>query len=424
MAKAFFFNIPAHGHMNPSLPLMRELVIRGETIICYSGEEFREQVETAGAEFRTYESLGEAVRFQFGDGHIRSPNMVLMAHIMIQFTENVLPPLLDLLKRERPDYILHDFTCIWGRLAAEILAVPAVALIPQFPVNYQSRPDPYPGMWRDFARTFVAGLPHLVPFARAARRITKVYATRPITLPNFMANHEGLNIVFTSRYFQPNAEDFDESFVFVGPSIAPRDQAIDFLLDFPAHCSGPLVYISLGTTIFASNVAFYRACFQAFGNTNKRVILSAGRWTDPESLADAPPNFIVRPYVPQLEILKLADVFITHGGMGSVSEGLLHGVPLIVIPQTSDQPFVAQRVRRLGAGYVLYRQPACPAELNRLVDAIVADERVRAECNRIAGSFKEAGGYVRAADVILDYTSRLARNCCAQNSSARVTGSR
>ena len=405
MAKAFFFNIPADGHMNPSLPLMRELTNRGEAIICYTGEEFREQVETAGAEFRTYESLGEAVRFQFGDDSVRSPNMVLMARIMIQFTENVLPPLLDLLRREQPDYLVHDFTCIWGWLAAEILAVPAVAIIPQFPVNYQSRPDPYPGMWRDLLWNFVAGIPHLVPFTRAARRISKVHETPPITLLSFMANHEGLNIVFTSRYFQPNAEDFDESFVFVGPSIAPRDQTIDFPLDFPAHCSGPLVYISLGSTIFASNVAFSRACFQAFGSTNKRVVLSAGRWTDLESLADAPPNFIIRPYVPQLEILKLADVFITHGGMGSVSEGLLHGIPLIVIPQTSDQPFVAQRVRRLGAGYALYGQLARPAELNRLVDAIIADDSVHVECNRIAESFREAGGYVRAADVILDYVS-------------------
>ena len=63
MAKAFFLNIPAHGHMNPTLPLVRELVNRGETIIYYSGEEFRERVEAAGATFRTYESLGEEYDF-------------------------------------------------------------------------------------------------------------------------------------------------------------------------------------------------------------------------------------------------------------------------------------------------------------------------------------------------------------------------
>ena len=402
MSKAFFLNIPAHGHVNPTLPLLQELVRRGETIIYYTGEEFREKVQATGAEFRTYESLGEDVRFQFGGASPPSPNMALMARLMIQFTENVLPPLLEILRREKPDYLVHDFTCIWGLIAADVLSIPAIATIPQFPISYQGRPDPYPGMWRTLFRQLLTGIPHLAPFNRAARRLSTAYGTRRITLTNFMSNHQDLNIVFTSRYFQPDAEDFDERFVFVGPSIASRDEEIDFPLDFPAQCTGPLVYISLGTTIFTANVAFYRSCFQAFGGTDKRVILSAGRWTEPELLADMPANFVIRPYVPQLEILKLADVFITHGGMGSVSEGLLFGVPLIVIPQTSDQPFVAQRVRRLGAGYALFRQPVRPEELNRLVDAILADDSVRAECERIAESFREAGGFVRAADVMLE----------------------
>ena len=92
-----------------------------------------------------------------------------------------------------------------------------------------------------------------------------------------------------------------------------------------------------------------------------------------------------------------------------MSEALLHGVSLIVVPQTSDQPFVAQRVRRLGAGYVLFSQPVRPAELDQQVDAIVADKSVRAECNRIAESFREAGGAIRAADEILDYVSAQTR---------------
>jgi len=221
-----------------------------------------------------------------------------------------------------------------------------------------------------------------------------------------MSNHEDLNVVFTSRYFQPSAEDFDDSFVFVGPTLPEHADELDFPLEFPAHCIGPLVYISLGSTIFTANVDFYRMCFRAFGGTDKRVILSAGRWTDSELLGDVPDNFIVRPYVPQLEILKLADVFITHGGMGSVSEGLLVGVPLIVIPQTSDQPFVAQRLRRLGAGYVLFKLPSKPAELDQLVDRIITDESVKEAAQRIAESFVEAGGYLKAADVIQAYVKK------------------
>jgi UDP:flavonoid glycosyltransferase YjiC (YdhE family) len=77
MAKGFFFNIPAHGHMDPTPPLVRELVHRDESITCYTGEDFEEAVETAGAEFRTYDSLGEAVRFQFEDDRVRSIHVAM-----------------------------------------------------------------------------------------------------------------------------------------------------------------------------------------------------------------------------------------------------------------------------------------------------------------------------------------------------------
>ncbi|MDG0791547.1 hypothetical protein OMP38_12195 [Cohnella ginsengisoli] len=63
-----------------------------------------------------------------------------------------------------------------------------------------------------------------------------------------------------------------------------------------------------------------------------------------------PAHFIVRPYVPQLEMLRRADVFITHAGMNSVHEGLWHGVPLLMVSMGPDQPAVAARIKALGAG--------------------------------------------------------------------------
>ena len=54
MAKMVFLNFAAHGHTNPTLPLVSELVSRGHTVIYYSMPEFREKIEAAGAEFRTY----------------------------------------------------------------------------------------------------------------------------------------------------------------------------------------------------------------------------------------------------------------------------------------------------------------------------------------------------------------------------------
>lgn len=54
--------------------------------------------------------------------------------------------------------------------------------------------------------------------------------------------------------------------------------------------------------------------------------------------------------VPQLDVLKMAEVFITHGGMNSVSEALVSGTPMVVIPLVSDQPVNARCIEKLGVG--------------------------------------------------------------------------
>ena len=51
MAKIVFFCIPAHGHTNPTLGVVRELVSRGHTVRYYSYEPMREKIEAAGAAF-------------------------------------------------------------------------------------------------------------------------------------------------------------------------------------------------------------------------------------------------------------------------------------------------------------------------------------------------------------------------------------
>jgi len=51
MGKVLFFGFPAHGHTNPTLALVRELIRRGERVIYYSYDEFQEKIEETGAEY-------------------------------------------------------------------------------------------------------------------------------------------------------------------------------------------------------------------------------------------------------------------------------------------------------------------------------------------------------------------------------------
>lgn len=207
-----------------------------------------------------------------------------------------------------------------------------------------------------------------------------------------------LNIVYTSKYFQPYSESFDESYKFIGSSVIDRKESIDF--DLSNNEDKKVIYISLGT-IFNNSIEFYECCFKAFCNMNVKVIMSVGRKIDISIFKNIPSNFIVRNYVPQLEVLKYANVFITHGGMNSTNEGLYFNIPLILIPQSVDQPFVANRVAELGAGIVIEKNRVTPEVLNKCVAEILSDDNFKINSEKIGESLRESGGYKVGVDEII-----------------------
>jgi MGT family glycosyltransferase len=213
-----------------------------------------------------------------------------------------------------------------------------------------------------------------------------------------------LNIVFTARELQPDTPIIDETFRFVGPSIDLRTRGEDGL--FETLEQGPLVYISLGT-VHSTHTAFFRTCFEAFGDHSGRFVLSVGEQTDIGGLGPIPANFIVRPTVPQLQVLQRADVFITHGGMNSVHEGLYYGVPLILIPHQFEQLFNARCVAARGAGLIiddrLSRRTIAATALRQALDTVMSEPRYRGAAMNLQRSLRATGGYQQAASEIQAY---------------------
>src|SRR5262249_41686094 len=117
MAKALFFSVPGHGHVNPSLPIVTELVRRGHHIIYFATESYRRRVDATGAVFRAY-TLIQDDYFTARGLSGRVPQKV--ADALITTTETILPELLDITRTEKPDYILFDGMCPWGAMVARI----------------------------------------------------------------------------------------------------------------------------------------------------------------------------------------------------------------------------------------------------------------------------------------------------------------
>ena len=169
--------------------------------------------------------------------------------------------------------------------------------------------------------------------------------------------------------------------------------------------SEPLVYVSLGT-LFNRDVELFRLLFKALRSTNMRAIVSAGSAAIDPSFPAAPPNVDLRPWVPQLDVLRQSTVCVTRGGINTVTESLSTGVPLVVIPHMSEQEIVASRVEELGVGIRLGRANLTASRIGAAICEVAGDERFSRRTAPVRDSFLAAGGVDRAVSAI-DAFARL-----------------
>ncbi len=107
-------------------------------------------------------------------------------------------------------------------------------------------------------------------------------------------------------------------------------------------------------------------------------------------------------YAPQLELLAHARLTITHAGLNTVLDSLAHGVPLVTVPITYEQPAIARRVERTGCGRsVPLAKLGARSLLDEALYDVLHEEKYRASSRRIADSIRKAGGVQRAADLVL-----------------------
>lgn len=394
MSSIVWFNIPAHGHTNPTLEVVRRLVGRGHQVRYYSFLPFRDTVEGTGAEFVPCDAflpppprdLDQRAGQDFSSMFrmVTTVTLAMEARVRADLT------------RQPPDCVVYDSQCIWGKLYAQKLGLPAVCSTTTFAFNRDTarlmRPS---GQER---RYLLLGLPRMLWDLSKLRR--RGYAITD--LGALLGNDDCTpTLVYTSRLLQPRGEELGENYTFVGPSLPPlpaRERAGE----------RPLVYLSLGT-VLRNRADFFRACVEGLRNCAWDVVLSVGDQETRSALGPLPPHIRAFPRVDQLQTLSRAHVFVTHCGMNSVSESICLEVPMVLYPQQSEQQVVAHRVQTLGAGLPL--TAATPEGIRKAVEEVLAHRTAYLTALApIARSFHEAGGPDRAADVI-ERTAQMVRHC-------------
>jgi MGT family glycosyltransferase len=197
-----------------------------------------------------------------------------------------------------------------------------------------------------------------------------------------------LNIVYTTREFNGDNGTEEPEYLFAGPSIDRHQEAAD--VDYKEIGDRTLIYISLGS-LNTDNIDFYNLCISAFRDTGYFVCMSTGNKCDVSELIEIPSNFMVKSYFPQLEVLKRADVFITHAGFNSVNEALYLGVPMLALPQVNDQHMVAKRLVSMHLGMVESMKELSSEILKSRTEALLLNRQIKENCIQISQKMRETG---------------------------------
>ena len=132
-----------------------------------------------------------------------------------------------------------------------------------------------------------------------------------------------------------------------------RNEVLSSDLDAVLSTRGlrPRVYVSLGTFL-SSRADLLRVVADGLRALPVDVVMATGA-ADPAAIGCIPPGWVLRPFLPQVAVLERCDVVVTHGGNNTITESLRAGLPMLVLPLSTDQFAGAADLARAGLGVAL-----------------------------------------------------------------------
>jgi UDP:flavonoid glycosyltransferase YjiC (YdhE family) len=410
LARILFATFGSYGDVHPYMAVGIELRSRGHAVTIATSASYAAKIASEGLAFH-------AVR-----PDLPVDRTALLAYMMdrrrgservIRFIGSVIRESYDdsLCAARQSDLIVTHPITFGGVLAAEKLGLPWVSSV-LAPISFLSAwdppvPAPFPSLikLRALGPAFMRFLWQIGKID-TRRWLKPVLALRrELALPDrghplFEGSHSpGTVLALFSRYLAEPQPDWPPQTIVTGFPFFDRhheQQAIAPQLDRFLSAGPPPVVFTLGSSAVSAAGDFYRESLQAVETLGLRAVFLTG--PHPQGLPAALPESVIAiPYAPHSEIFPRASAIVHQGGVGTTAQAMRSGRPMLVVPFAHDQFDNGERVRRLGAADVVYRQRynAATAEdaLRRLLrrDAAAAElgELVRAE-----------NGAAKAADAI------------------------
>ncbi|MET0911237.1 MAG: glycosyltransferase, partial [Ilumatobacteraceae bacterium] len=393
-----FALVDGGGTVPPELAAARRLVERGHHVTVLAEDSMADDVRASGARFRRWSSAPNrptrlAADDPYRDWECKNPIQLFDRLLDLQFVGPAPAYAADVdaaISEQTPDLIVCSMFALGAMIAAESAAIPFDMLLPNIyllpapglpPMGLGLRPAHGPlGRLRD--RTITAFTER--SWAKGLSGVNALRAERglaPLDRLWDQASHARRQLVMTSAAF-----DF--------PCTLPENaRYVGAVLDDPTWAqdavSGgadrepdrPFVLVAMSST-FQDQQSSIQRIVDALAGLPVTALVTTGPALDPSTI-EARPNVEVVAAASHRELLRSADVVVTHGGHGTVVKALAAGVPLVVMPHGRDQGDNAARVEAREAGVKVSRNAKPPA-IARAISKVLHDATY-AEHARVLG---------------------------------------
>jgi MGT family glycosyltransferase len=378
----------APGHIGPSLAAAQQLRHRGHGVRFIAREDARDAVEAAGYGFVSWRRPSNLTRLApDGDFMQQAYDRFLVGPAAARAADTR-----DELDRAPTDAVLADVGLFGAALAAEASNIPCALLsptislrpLPGVPPLGSGLPSPRTPEERAEVEVannrFTAVMNDWLPMLNEARTTQNL---APLDHVLELLDRAARLLIATSPALDFPADYLPDTVRYVGPLLDSSDWSEPWTARWPYGSARPRALVSFSTTDQSQTDALQRTV-NAIAGVEMDAVATLGPALNGATLRP-PKNVTVLRSAPHDAVMKEVSLVVTHGGHGTVSRALWHGLPLLVIPMGRDQNDIAVRVEARGAGLRL-PSTASETEITGALNRLIAEPHFRVNARRLAGA--------------------------------------
>jgi zeaxanthin glucosyltransferase len=399
------------GHLNPLFALSKTLIARGHQVTFFLHSDFKEQVCLQGFGFVAVNPTRSVIAPAMQSGYILSRIVAIRDGVdrIAGTMEGFLHELPPLLRKSGVNVLIVSEIALCGPTVAEQLQLPYLIVSTTLPHNFG---------W-NAPLSITPREPWLAQLQKTVLEVSVLRMRGPVgwrldryrrqigltSIRSIATVHPPLaHVTQMPACFDRPHSIMAKDIFYTGPFI---DESARQSVTFPwemLDCR-PLIYASLGTTR-KGDVTVFRRISEACIGLNAQLVISMGGRRNTSGFDDLPGNPIVVAHAPQLELIRMAQLVITHAGPNTVLESLMHGKPMVALPMVLDQPAIAARLAALNVAEVLSIASRSVDHIRSAVVKVLGDPSYVQAAQHLQRELQTADGLACAVDIVEDVIAR------------------